>query len=80
MSFRVGLPHTALWPRSKAREVVDPRTSASWPIAQHTAAKHALLAAYLRAWFPILNLGGFSRAIYIDGFAGPGRYTHGEDG
>ena len=58
----------------------DTRTAASWAIAPHTAAKHALLGAYLRAWFPILSLGGFNRAIYIDGFAGPGRYTKGEDG
>jgi three-Cys-motif partner protein len=38
------------------------------------------LAAYLAAWFPILSLGGFERVIYIDGFAGPGRYTGGQDG
>ena len=36
---------------------------------------------YLRAWFPILSRGpNFDRIIYIDGFAGPGRYKGGEDG
>lgn len=59
----------------------DPRTAASWKLAPHTAAKLAILGAYLRAWFPILsNSGKFDRIIYIDGFAGPGRYTGGEDG
>lgn len=59
----------------------DPRTTASWRLAPHTAAKLAILGAYLRAWFPILSRGqNFDRVIYIDGFAGPGRYTGGEDG
>ncbi|HEX5326507.1 MAG TPA: three-Cys-motif partner protein TcmP [Acetobacteraceae bacterium] len=58
----------------------DPRTAASWAIQPHTEAKHFILATYLRAWFPILSLGGFERVIYIDGFAGPGRYSGGQDG
>jgi three-Cys-motif partner protein len=53
---------------------------ATWAIEPHTEAKHALLAAYLKAWFPILSFGGFDRVIYIDGFAGPGRYSGGQDG
>ena len=40
-----------------------------------------MLGAYLRAWFPILGHSPtFDRIIYIDGFAGPGRYKQGEDG
>ena len=45
----------------------------------HTKAKHAILREYLRRWLPILqrqsknNLGG-RRLLYIDGFAGAGRY------
>lgn len=61
--------------------MADPRTAASWPLVPHTGAKLALLRAYLGAWFPILSRGtNFDRIIYIDGFAGPGRYTGGEDG
>lgn len=59
----------------------DHLTEASWQLAAHTAAKLEILGAYLRAWFPILSRGrNFDRIIYIDGFAGPGRYQQGEDG
>ena len=59
----------------------DVLTSASWDLAPHTAAKLDILGAYLRAWFPIISRGqNFDRIIYIDGFAGPGRYKQGEDG
>jgi three-Cys-motif partner protein len=60
--------------------VSDPRVASTWAIQPHTEAKHAILNAYLRAWFPILSLGGFTRVIYIDGFSGPGRYSAGQDG
>jgi three-Cys-motif partner protein len=56
------------------------RIAASWPLAPHTGAKLALLGAYLRAWFPILGSTEPQRVFYIDGFAGPGRYSGGEDG
>ena len=52
----------------------------TWAIEPHTVAKHRILEAYLRAWFPILSRGGFPRVIYIDGFAGPGRYAEGQLG
>jgi three-Cys-motif partner protein len=52
----------------------------TWAIQPHTQTKLKILRSYLNAWFPILALGGFPRAIYIDGFAGPGRYTGAEDG
>lgn len=58
----------------------DPRTAASWPLVPHTAAKLGLLGAYLEPWFAILSHGGFPRVVYVDGFAGPGRYSGGEDG
>jgi three-Cys-motif partner protein len=59
----------------------DVLTAASWDLAAHTAAKLEILGAYLRAWFPILGRSpAFDRIIYIDGFAGPGRYKQGEDG
>lgn len=44
----------------------------------HTAAKHAILRRYLECWFPIL--GRWHSVAYVDGFAGPGRYSKGEEG
>ena len=51
-----------------------------WHLEPHTRAKHAILRRYLQAWTPILTQGGFREILYIDGFAGPGRYSKGEDG
>src|SRR5262249_8870033 len=51
-----------------------------WPLEAHTRAKHEILRRYLKAWQAILALGGFPNIVYIDGFAGPGRYAGGEDG
>ncbi|WP_344238034.1 three-Cys-motif partner protein TcmP [Kribbella hippodromi] len=45
----------------------------------HTEAKHKLLQSYLGAWFPILSKRN-GRLLYYDAFAGPGRYSGGEDG
>ena len=53
--------------------------STIWNIEPHTQAKHKILREYLKAWFPILSSKG-SRIIYLDGFAGPGIYSNGEDG
>lgn len=50
-----------------------------WPLDPHTAAKHDILRRYLSAWFPILS-SHHGRVVYIDGFAGPGRYANGEPG
>lgn len=50
-----------------------------WPIDEHTEAKHAILRAYLQAWFPILS-SAHGRIIFVDGFCGPGRYSGGELG
>src|SRR2546427_2394378 len=50
-----------------------------WDIDPHTKAKHFILRAYLGGWFPILSK-WHGRIVYIDGFAGPGRYKGGEEG
>jgi len=50
-----------------------------WEAAPHTLAKHAILRRYLQAWFPILAK-HHGRLVYLDGFAGPGRYSQGEEG
>jgi three-Cys-motif partner protein len=59
--------------------VAAPKTTI-WDLSPHTRAKHEILRRYLQAWTPILSHGGFPDIIYIDGFAGPGRYSQGEDG
>lgn len=51
-----------------------------WDLEPHTRAKHEILRRYLQAWAAILTRGGFQDLVYIDGFAGPGRYSKGEDG
>lgn len=55
-----------------------PKTT-TWKADPHTIAKHAILKAYLNAWFQILTK-WHGRVVYYDGFAGPGRYAGGEDG
>lgn len=49
-----------------------------WPIVPHTSAKHTILRTYLDAWFPIMSWK--PRVVFLDGFAGPGRYAGGEPG
>jgi three-Cys-motif partner protein len=51
-----------------------------WDLEPHTRAKHEILKRYLYAWIPILSQGGFPHVLYMDGFAGPGRYSKGELG
>lgn len=55
------------------------RQETVWALEPHTAAKHDLLRHYLGAWFAVLGSRN-SRVIFLDGFAGPGRYVSGEDG
>jgi len=55
-------------------------SAAVWDLEPHTRAKHEILRRYLQAWQAILTRGGFQELVYIDGFAGPGRYSKGEDG
>lgn len=50
-----------------------------WPLQPHTAAKHRILRCYLDAWFPIMGSWN-GRILIVDGFAGPGIYTDGEEG
>src|ERR1019366_2772731 len=58
-----------------------------WAMEPHTRAKHIVLRSYLDAWLPIMSHGaryrsamGKGRLVLVDGFAGPGRYSTGEDG
>jgi len=53
--------------------------STIWDLDDHTNAKHEILRNYLGGWFPILARWS-GRIIFIDGFAGPGIYSRGEEG
>lgn len=53
--------------------------SLTWPLESHTLAKHIILEEYLKGWFPIVSSWA-NRIVYLDGFAGPGSYSNGEDG
>ncbi|NUM53973.1 MAG: three-Cys-motif partner protein TcmP [Candidatus Hydrogenedentes bacterium] len=50
-----------------------------WPIEPHTKGKHLVLENYLAAWWPIMASSN-KRVLFIDGFAGPGKYSGEEDG
>jgi three-Cys-motif partner protein len=55
------------------------RSSITWPIEKHTIVKHKILEYYLSAWFPIISSWN-KQVLYIDGFAGPGKYSKNEEG
>lgn len=55
-----------------------PRTTV-WGLEDHTIGKHLVLKSYLDAWLPIV-LNTYKRALFVDGFAGPGGYKGGEHG
>jgi len=50
-----------------------------WNLEPHTAKEHEILRRYFEAWLPIMASWN-GRVVYIDGFAGPGQYSLGEDG
>ena len=84
-NLRLDYPHTSLAfivPKHSLvcfNSYVSPPSDTLWSIEPHTAAKHKILCKYLDAWLPILQ--SFNgRIIYLDGFAGPGRYIGGEPG
>src|SRR4051794_33705081 len=56
------------------------KLSTIWELERHTAAKHAILRAYLNAWLPIMGMHYNSRLVLVDGFSGPGIYQNGEPG
>lgn len=50
-----------------------------WTLEPHSLGKHIVLRRYLKAWLPILGTTQ-GKIVFIDGFAGPGEYTNGEQG
>ena len=51
----------------------------TWELEPHTRAKHEILVAYLKAWYPIIGRWR-GRALFVDGFAGPVVYAGGQPG
>ncbi|WP_433417539.1 three-Cys-motif partner protein TcmP [Microtetraspora malaysiensis] len=58
--------------------MASPKTT-HWELDPHTKAKHEILRSYLGGWFPVLSTYN-GRVVFLDGFAGPGRYENGEPG
>ncbi len=55
-----------------------------WPIPEATAVKHQILRRYLGAFMGVFFTSGSKwtnkpKIVYIDGFAGPGRYYANEE-
>ena len=50
-----------------------------WDYPPHTKAKHQMLGKYLDAWYPIMASSA-GRMVFLDGFAGRGRYMDGSEG
>lgn len=50
-----------------------------WALEDHTVGKHRVMKAYLDGWFPVMS-SYTGRVLFIDGFAGPGKYRDGEEG
>jgi three-Cys-motif partner protein len=57
----------------------DDQLETIWEIGEHTIGKHRVMKAYLDGWFPVISRHA-GRILFVDGFAGPGRYKGGEEG
>jgi three-Cys-motif partner protein len=58
---------------------MTPPSGTIWPIEPHTLTKHRILERYLQGWLPVMAKTN-GRIHFLDGFAGPGRYSGGEIG
>lgn len=55
-------------------------TGVTWSRDPHTEAKHTILKRYLMGWFPAMtNTFGNTGVTFLDGFAGPGKYTNSDE-
>ncbi len=57
---------------------MPPKTTL-WKLEDHTLGKHFVLKNYMDAWLPIMRRWN-GRVLFIDAFAGPGKYEGGQDG
>ena len=56
-----------------------PPNTTTWELEAHTIGKHLVLKHYMGAWLPIMSRWN-GRVLFIDAFAGPGKYSGGEPG
>ena len=56
-----------------------PPNTLLWHLEPHTEGKHRVLSHYMGAWLPIM-LSSNNTVLFIDAFAGPGKYVNGEAG
>ncbi len=56
-----------------------PPPTTTWKLDGHTRGKHEVLKNYMDAWLPIMTSRN-GNVLFIDAFAGPGKYSNGEDG
>ncbi|QFG23724.1 three-Cys-motif partner protein TcmP [Actinomadura sp. WMMB 499] len=59
--------------------MVSDADPSKWDCPPHTKSKHDMLASYLDGWYPILSSWN-GRVLFLDGFAGRGRYNDGTEG
>lgn len=59
--------------------MLDDADPSKWDCPPHTRAKLQLLGSYLDGWYPILSR-WHGRVLFLDGFAGRGRYNDGTEG
>lgn len=59
--------------------MVSDADPSKWDYPPHTKAKHDMLARYLDGWYPTLSSWN-GRILFLDGFAGRGRYNDGTEG
>lgn len=54
-------------------------STVTWPLEPQTQVKHEILRGYLGGWFGVMGH-SVSKALFFDGFAGPGQYSDGSPG
>lgn len=59
--------------------MVSDADASKWECPPHTKAKHDMLGRYLDGWYPTLASWN-GRVLFLDGFAGRGRYNDGTEG
>jgi hypothetical protein len=75
----ISLYSSALPCYKASRDMPSFNPTSLWEAKPHTLAKIEIVRRYLYLWFSILGTNPTNkRVVYIDGFAGPGRYANSE--
>lgn len=73
---RSGIPS---WPRLEMKVPGRDSDPSKWDCPPHTKAKLEIVGRYLDGWYPTLSRWN-GRVLFLDGFAGRGRYNDGTEG